>query len=67
MRSRRTPPRWNRNRPTKKSEHWRARTLSDLYVCKLMGWTYDELLDLPVDVYDVLIDTLQQEAAKAKK
>jgi len=32
-----------------------------------MGWTYDELLDLPVDVYDVLIDTLQQEAAKAKK
>jgi len=32
-----------------------------------MGWTYDELLDLPIDVYDVLIETLNAEAAKAKK
>ena len=32
-----------------------------------MGWTYDELLDLPVDVYAVLIDTLNAEAAKSRK
>ena len=32
-----------------------------------MGWTYDELLDLPIDVYDMLIETLNAEAAKAKK
>ena len=32
-----------------------------------MGWTYDELLDLPVDVYTVLVDTLSAEAAKARK
>lgn len=29
-----------------------------------MGWTYDELLDLPVDVYAVLIDALNTEASK---
>jgi hypothetical protein len=32
-----------------------------------MGWTYDDLLDLPIDVYTVLIDTLSEEAAKARK
>jgi len=32
-----------------------------------MGWTYDELLDLPADVYAVLVDTLNAEAEKAKK
>jgi len=32
-----------------------------------MGWTYDELLDLPVDVYTVLIETLNQEAARSRK
>lgn len=32
-----------------------------------MGWTYDELLDLPVDVYSVLVDTLNQEAARSRK
>ncbi len=32
-----------------------------------MGWTYDELLDLPVDVYTVLVETLNQEAARARK
>jgi len=29
-----------------------------------MGWTYDDLLDLPVDVYAVLVDMLKTEAAK---
>jgi hypothetical protein len=29
-----------------------------------MGWTYDELLDLPVDVYTVLVETLNEEAAR---
>jgi hypothetical protein len=32
-----------------------------------MGWTYDDLLDLPVDVYSVLVDALNDEAAKARK
>ena len=32
-----------------------------------MGWTYDELLDLPTDVYSVLIDELNREAAARKK
>lgn len=26
-----------------------------------MGWTYDELLDLPVDVYEVLVDALNRD------
>lgn len=29
-----------------------------------MHWTYDDVLDLPVDVYDVLIETLNEEAKK---
>lgn len=32
-----------------------------------MGWTYDELLELPVDVYSVLVDALNQEAERSKK
>jgi len=32
-----------------------------------MGWTYDDLLDLPADVYAVLIETLNAEAAKVRK
>ena len=32
-----------------------------------MGWTYDELLDLPVDVYTVLVDALNQEAERSRK
>jgi hypothetical protein len=32
-----------------------------------MGWTYDELLDLPVDVYRVLVEQLNQEAARSRK
>ena len=27
-----------------------------------MHWTYDEVLDLPVEVYQVLIETLNKEA-----
>lgn len=29
-----------------------------------MHWTYEELLDLPVDVYAVLVDELNREHAK---
>ena len=29
-----------------------------------MGWTYDDLLDLPADVYAVLVDQLNAEAKK---
>lgn len=32
-----------------------------------MGWTYDELLDLPVDVYSLLVDTLNQEIERSRK
>ena len=31
-----------------------------------MGWTYDELLDLPVDVYSVLVESLNQEAERRR-
>jgi hypothetical protein len=31
-----------------------------------MGWTYDELLALPVDVYMELVASLNEEAAKRK-
>jgi hypothetical protein len=31
-----------------------------------MHWTYDELLDLPVDVYVVLVEELNREHAKQK-
>jgi hypothetical protein len=30
-----------------------------------MHWTYDELLALPVEVYDVLIEKLNADAAQA--
>ena len=29
-----------------------------------MSWTYDELLALPVEVYDVLIETVNAEARR---
>jgi hypothetical protein len=32
-----------------------------------MHWTYDELLDLPVDVYRELVDALNEEAARSRK
>ena len=32
-----------------------------------MGWTYDELLELPVDVYSVLVEELNREAAASRK
>jgi hypothetical protein len=32
-----------------------------------MGWTYDELLDLPVDVYAELVHTLNEEAEQTRK
>ena len=38
--------------------------MSDLYICRTMGWSYDEVLDLPVEVYTVLVEELSKEAAK---
>jgi len=29
-----------------------------------MGWTYDDLLDLPADVYAVLVESLNESAKK---
>ena len=31
-----------------------------------MGWTYDELLSLPIDIYDELVDALNEEAARSR-
>jgi hypothetical protein len=31
-------------------------------MCKVMGWTLDELLDLPIDVYAVLVEELAKAA-----
>jgi hypothetical protein len=31
-----------------------------------MGWTYDELLSLPVDVYMELVEALNEDAAKRR-
>jgi hypothetical protein len=30
----------------------------DLRLARIMGWTYDDVADLPADVYDILIDDL---------
>jgi len=32
-----------------------------------MSWTYDELLALPVDVYDVLVSSLNDDARAAAR
>jgi hypothetical protein len=32
--------------------------VSDLAICRHMGWSYDDVLALPVDVYTVLIEEL---------
>jgi hypothetical protein len=31
-----------------------------------MHWTYDELLDLPADIYAVLVEEINREAASGK-
>ena len=36
--------------------------MSDLALCKLMGWTYAELLELPGEVYAVLVEQANAEA-----
>lgn len=38
--------------------------LSRLIICQRMHWTYDELLALPEDVYDVLVTDLNRAAAR---
>lgn len=32
--------------------------MSDLAICRHMGWSYDDVLALPADVYAVLIEEL---------
>jgi len=32
--------------------------VSDLAICKHMGWSYDDVRALPADVYTVLIEEL---------
>ena len=46
----------------KKSPGYRERIVSDLRICRVMHWTYDDVLNLPVDVYDILVDELTKEA-----
>ena len=36
--------------------------ISDLAICRTMGWTYEDLLQLPADVYDVLVEELERDA-----
>lgn len=35
--------------------------ISDLAICRRMGWSYDDLQNLPADVYDVLLDELAKD------
>lgn len=34
--------------------------MSDLHLARAMGWTYDEVRELPRAVYDVLIEELNK-------
>lgn len=36
--------------------------MSDLAICRVMHWSYDDVLTLPADVYEVLVNTLNAEA-----
>lgn len=40
----------------------RERILSDLNICRAMGWSWDQLSGIPRQVYDVLVAELQKEA-----
>ena len=33
-------------------------------MCRIMHWTYPDVLDLPADVYDILIDELMKESER---
>jgi hypothetical protein len=35
--------------------------VSDLAICRHMGWTYDDVLMLPRAIYDVLIEELAKQ------
>ena len=50
-----------RRSPRKKNTPWRARTRQDLDVCRVMGWTWDDLQDVPQPIYDELIAYLVDE------
>lgn len=32
-------------------------------MCKYMGWSYDELMGVPADIYDVLMVLIEEEHA----
>ena len=49
----------------KKNPRYVDGILEDLYVCRIMGWTYWDLMDLPLEVYEVLIDQIRTETARA--
>ena len=36
--------------------------ISDLAICRAMGWTYPDLRALPSDIYDVLVEQLNRES-----
>lgn len=36
--------------------------MSNLNICRALHWTYDEVLGLPLDVYEVLVEELNREA-----
>jgi len=38
--------------------------VSDLNICRAMHWTYTDLLQLPAEVYDILVAQLIKDAEK---
>jgi hypothetical protein len=38
--------------------------VSDLIIAKEMGWRYEWVRGLPVDVYDILVDELHKQREK---
>jgi hypothetical protein len=54
-----------RRTPKKKSPVDRERIARDLAIARRCGWTYDYVRELDPDVYDVLVEQLNQEAADA--
>lgn len=38
--------------------------MSDLRICRVMRWTYGDVLALPHDVYEILIAELSKDASE---